>query len=427
MKKLKRVHFVGIGGVGVSAVARLLHLSGAEVSGSDISISPITEKLEDFGIKVHQGHNAAQLPAHADLVIHTIAVREDNPEISEAFGRGIQTATYPQMLSIISKNMTTIAVSGTHGKTTTTGMLAKVLKDAALDPTVIIGSLMKDSDSNLLVGKSQYFVVEACEYRRSFLNLYPKILIITNIDTDHLDYYKDLADIQSAFRELALRIPEDGAIICNTSHPNLLPILEGLSCKIIDYTLYIKEQTILKVPGKHNRENAAAVLAVADFLNVPLATAMASLSEFTGTWRRFDLRGQTPAGATLYDDYAHHPQEIMATLSGMKEMYPDKKRVAFFQPHLFSRTKLLLEEFSHAFGDADEIYLLPIYAAREGLDESINSHMLIEKIKASGKNAFHVETLEDAKNHLATFDANTVVAIMGAGNIYKLTELALEK
>jgi UDP-N-acetylmuramate--alanine ligase len=416
---LKKIHFVGIGGIGVSAVARMMHQDGKIVSGSDTSQSPITEKLASFGITIFPKHAAKNVPTDADLVIYTIAVPDTNPELVEARLKNIPTVTYPQMLAVISKNMTTIAVSGTHGKTTTTAMLAKIFGDAELDPTVIVGSLMKDSESNLRVGHSDYFIVEACEYRRSFLNLYPTILVITNIDEDHLDYYKDIADIQSAFREIVLRVPKHGAIICNVSDPRLAPVLEGLECTIIDYTK-IEKNFELQIPGKHNRQNAGAAYAVADFLKIDIEKIISSLENFTGTWRRFDLQGKTKNGATVYDDYAHHPQEIRATLQGMREMFPDKKRVVFFQPHLFSRTKSLLNEFATAFGDVDEVHILPIYPARESFDPSITSEMLVEKIHNTSSH--YIPTFIEAEEKIQTYGSDTVLITMGAGDIYKINK-----
>ena len=425
LDKIKKIHFIGIGGIGISAIARLMNMEGKKVSGSDMSDSPILKSLSDIGIKTIIGQNAKNIPENTDLIIHTIAISKDNPEIIEAQSRNIKIATYPEMLSVISKNMKTVAVSGTHGKTTTTAMLSKIMVDAGLDPTVIVGSLMKDSSSNLIVGKSNYFLVEACEYRRSFLNLYPNILIITNIEEDHLDYYKDLTDIQSAFRELVVRVPDDGALICNVSDPRLKSILYGLKCKVINYSTYIDPNLKLKVLGEHNRQNAGACLAVANFLKIDRNKAKKSLEEFSGTWRRFDLRGKTKSGTLIYDDYAHHPSEIMATLKGMKEMYPDLRRVAFFQPHLFSRTKSLLDQFSKSFVAVDEIYVLPIYAAREEFDSSINSSMLVEKIKSAGKKAYYLESFSEALICINKLGEMDVVVNLGAGDIYKLSESAV--
>ncbi len=418
LNQIKKVHFIGIGGIGISAIARLMHVSGKIVTGSDINTSHVTDQLTALGIQIFAGQTEENIGADVDLVVHTIAIPENNPELLRAHSHNIPTKTYPQMLALISKDMCTIAISGTHGKTTSTAMLAKICIDSSLDPTVIVGSLMKDSESNLIVGRSNYFIVEACEYRRSFLNLYPTVLAITNIDTDHLDYYRDLADIQSAFRELALRVPRSGAIICNPSDPKLIPVLDGLCCTIIDYTSYINTQRLLKAPGLHNQQNAAVAQAIAHFLAVDTTVIENSLAQFNGTWRRFDFHGKTKNGALLYDDYAHHPTEIKAVLQGLQEKHPSMKKVVFFQPHLFSRTKSLLKGFSQSFDLADEIYILPIYASREEFDPSITSEMLVKSIP--GKKAFLVKTFEDAQEKIQECAENTVIITLGAGDIYKL-------
>ncbi len=422
LDKINKVHFIGVGGIGISAIARLMKTYGKNVSGSDMSESVVTTKLSEFGIKIFTGHSAENIDQSVDLVIYTIAIPKDNPEYMEAEKRGIHMLSYPQMLSVVSKNMFTIAVSGTHGKTTTTAMLSKIMLDADFDPTVIVGSLMKNSDSNLIVGKSNYFLVEACEYRRSFLNLYPKILIITNVDTDHLDYYKDLSDIQSAFRELAERIPEDGVIICNKHDANLKPILNGLRCKIIDYLEYYDKDMILKSPGTHNKQNASATLAVSDYLKIDLAEAKKSLENFTGTWRRFEYIGITKNGTQIYDDYAHHPTEIKATISGVREMFPDKKCIIFFQPHLFSRTKLLIDEFARVLSQSDQTYILPIYASREIFDDSMKSEMLVKKINENRSGALYVKDFDECVKIIKKLDKNAIVLITGAGDVYKITK-----
>lgn len=418
LNQIKKIHFVGIGGVGISAIARLMHTSGKIVTGSDVSMSHITDRLSALGIEIFIGQDEKNIKTDVDLVIHTIAIPDNNPELTQARLYKIETRTYPQMLALISRNMLTVAISGTHGKTTTTAMLADICTNSLLDPTVIVGSLMKDSKSNLIVGQSNYFLVEACEYRRSFLNLYPTILAITNIDMDHLDYYKNLTDIQSAFRELALRVPKTGAIICNPNDPNLAPILKDLSCIVIDYTLYINTHRTLKIPGLHNHQNAAVAHAIAHFLTIDDRTIEKSLTQFNGTWRRFDFHGKTKNGALLYDDYAHHPTEIRATLQGLKEMYPHMRRVVFFQPHLFSRTKSLLKEFSKSFSAANETYILPIYASREEFDPTITSEMLVDSI--SDNTAFFIKNFDDARAKIQEFDENTVIITMGAGNIYNI-------
>lgn len=424
LNKIKKIYFVGIGGIGISAIARLMHMQGKNVSGSDTSKSLITDKLRETGLKINIGHKKENIEYDIDLIVKTIAISEDNPELLEAKSRNIQIKTYPEMLSIISKGMYTIAVSGTHGKTTTTAILSKILIDAGLDPTVIVGSLMKDSSnnsqSNLVTGHSKYFLVEACEYRRSFLNLNPRILIITNLEEDHLDYYKDLADIQSAFRELAIKIPTDGAVVCDTSNPHLEPVLKNLKCTIISYKPLLNTRLKMKSPGDHNQQNASAALAVANILMVDSHQSIKSIENFNGTWRRFDFQGKTENGALVYDDYAHHPQEIQAVLKGTREMYPDYKRVVFFQPHQFSRTKLLLEDFGRSFTDADEIYILPIYPARELFDTTINSKMLVDKIKLHNEKSYYIETFKESRSIIGNYDSNTIILTMGAGDVYKI-------
>jgi UDP-N-acetylmuramate--alanine ligase len=281
-------------------------------------------------------------------------------------------------------------------------------------------NLDENSDSNFIHGKSKYFVVEACEYRRSFLNLYPTILAITNIEEDHLDYYADISDIQSAFRELAQRIPKDGCIVCNQSDARVKPVLENVQCAVINYIPYVQANLTLAVPGKHNRLNAGVALAITEFLGVPKERAIESISHFRGTWRRFDYKGKTKRDTLLYDDYAHHPTEIRATLQGLREMFPNKKRVLFFQPHQYSRTKLLFSEFLKSFDDADVVYILPIFPARESFDPSITSQMLVEQINDSKVRV--VSSLTEAEEIIQTQDENTVVMTMGAGNVYTICE-----
>jgi UDP-N-acetylmuramate--alanine ligase len=327
----KNVYFIGIGGIGVSAIATLMKTMGKKVSGTDISTSPVTESLRKTGIKINKKHEAKNISNEIDLVIHTIAIQDTNPELATAKKLGIKTLTYPQALSIISKNLTTIAVSGTHGKTTTTAMLTDVFLKNKQDPTVIVGSILKGKKSNIIVGKSKYFIVEACEYRRSFLNLSPTVLIITNIKEDHLDYYKDISDIKKAFREIAVKIPRHGAIICDKSDENIKDVVKGLKCKIID-SKNLLDGLKLKIPGKHNRQNATKAFLVGDFFKLNQKVSLSALNKFEGTWRRSEYKGLNKNKAKIYDDYAHHPDEIRATLSGIKELYPNKSIKAYFQP-----------------------------------------------------------------------------------------------
>ena len=420
LSKVNLIYFIGIGGIGISAIARMMLLEGKKVAGSDSSQSEVTEELSKIGAEIFIGQKAENLKEGIDLVVYTIAITPENLEFVKAKELGIKMVSYPEMLGIISADKYTIAVSGTHGKTTTTAMIAKVMIDAGLDPTVIVGSLLKDHKSNFIAGKSKYFVVEACEYRRSFLNLSPKILVINNIDNDHLDYYKDIADIQSAFKELAMKIPEDGCLVCNVSDELLKPIIESVKCKVIDYVSGF-EKLNLKVPGNHNQSNANVAIKVLEILGIEKEKTIKSLEDFSGTWRRFEYKGETKNGALIYDDYGHHPTEIEATLLGAKEMFPDKNIVAIFQPHLFSRTKILAEQFGKCFKNVSEVILAPIYAAREVDDGSYNSEMLAKEIEKNGEKVSVLKTFENIVSYLSTLDKpNTVFITIGAGDIYKV-------
>lgn len=424
--KYKRVHFIGIGGIGVSAVARMMLYEGKEVTGSDRSESEITEMLEQIGIKVSYGQKAENISIGTDLVVYTVAITDDNPELMQAKKLSIATMTYPEFLGALSKDKFTIAVSGTHGKTTTTGMIAKILIDAGLDPTVIVGSLVKDSQgnrTNFIPGKSKYLVIEACEYRRSFLNYYPQILVVTNVDNDHLDYYKDVAEIQSAFNELAQRVPQDGFIVTDKNNSAIVPVLEDVEAKVVNYSLYNTLPMVLKVPGVHNKKNAAAAFAVAIAIGIEPKVAQASLESFAGTWRRFEYKGETKNGARVYDDYGHHPTEIKATLQGARELYPRERLIVAFQPHLYSRTKLLFDDFAAAFGQADEVVLAPIYAAREVDDGTVCSEILAAKISEHGAYAKSFSSLKEVENYLSEKSKKgDVIVVMGAGDIYKIAE-----
>jgi UDP-N-acetylmuramate--alanine ligase len=421
LKQANKIHFIGIGGIGISAIARMLLLEGKQITGSDRDETKVTEELRKAGATIFIGTRKENIPADCDLIIYTVAIPETDPEFIEAKRLNVKMLTYPETLNIISKEKYTIAVSGTHGKTTVTAMVAKVMIDAGLDPTVIVGSLI--GDTNFIMGQSKYLVVEADEYKKSFHNLEPSILVINNLDLDHLDFYKDLADIQDSFLHLAKKLPVDGFLICNTKLPNLKPIIENVKCKVIDYSeLELKEK--LLVPGEHNRQNAKTAFAVAKVLNIDLKKAESSLAQFAGTWRRFEYKGKTKTGALVYDDYAHNPQKVKAALQGAREMFPDKRIVVVFQPHLFSRTKLLLNEFATAFGDADEIILTPIFPAREVFDPTISSEILAERIRTTPVRSF--PDFASIVSYLQTsLGPNDVLITMGAGEQYKIGEVLL--
>ncbi len=445
-EKFKKVYFIGIGGIGMSAIARMFLLEGKEVFGSDLSASEVTDELQKLGAQINIGepkpvNGENFLPEGIDLVIYTVAIPETQPQLREARSRtesdgsNVPVFTYPEALGILSKNKFTIAVAGTHGKTTTTAMVAKILIDAGLDPTVIVGSFLKDQKSNFVAGKSKYFIVEACEYKRSFLNLHPDISIITNIDDDHLDYYKNMEGIQQGFTEFLGLVKNGGTVVTDSTHKNIAPVVRSVESQtdrkveLIDYN-QIEDSVSLKIPGQHNIQNAKAALVVAEIVGVAKDVALKALSNFSGTWRRFDYHGVAKSGVELYDDYAHHPSEISATLQAAREKFPknsnnpNRKIVIAFQPHLYSRTKEHLEEFAPAFSGADEILLLPIYAAREPKDPNISSELVVEKMKAAGLNAQFFPTFESAANYLNTdLKSGDVFFTMGAGDVSKIIDI----
>lgn len=429
----KKVHFVGIGGIGVSAIARMMIAEDKVVSGSDTFFSTLTEGLQKIGAKIFLGHSAGNVAQDIDLIVYTPAVDFENPELKKGKKLKIPILSYPEALGLISKDKYTIAISGAHGKTTTTAMIGKILIDAELKPSIIVGSLLKDYKSNFVAGSGKYFVVEACEYKKSFLNLNPKIIVITNIDNDHLDYYKNLNNIKKAFAKFAGKLGKNDFLVCDKNDKNLLTVVKKAKCKIIDYSK-IKVRFNLKIPGEHNIKNAQAATAVAKILKISPSISLKALNNFTGTWRRFEYKGKTNNGVLVYDDYAHHPTEIKATLKAAKEFFgkhkpfskTQRKLWCVFQPHLYSRTKLLLNDFGKSFDDADEIILADIYAAREKKDKSINSEILVDKIMKNGGKAVWMKSFDDIVFFLDKNVKNgDVVIIMGAGDIFKVGEKLL--
>lgn len=425
----KKIHFIGIGGIGMSALARFFKSKGVIVSGSDMSRSEITDTLEKEGIEIFLSQVAENISDEVDCVIYTIAVKEDNTEFIEVKKRGIPLFTYAEMLGKVSADYYTIAISGTHGKTTTTAMITKIFQDVQLKPNAIVGSLLSESKSNFVAGESNYFIVEACEYGRSFHNLSPTILVITNIEEDHLDYYADLAEIKGAFKEMVQKVPDNGYIICDPEDENLKEVIDGAKGQVINYKKYVEELPHLFVPGAHNRQNAAAALAVIDAVtttekHVEIQAAKESLKTFKGTWRRLEFKGETIHGALVYDDYAHHPSEIKSSLSALKEKYVDKKILVIFQPHLYSRTKSFLDGFADVLREfSDRVIVLPIYAAREKPDGTIDSMMLVEKIYED--KAEHADTFFDATKLALDKIINTdwVIVTVGAGDVSRISNM----
>ncbi len=453
------VYFMGIGGISMSGLAQILIEEGFKISGSDNKESALTKALEEKGVKIIYGQKAENIASSdkIDVVVYTAAVRADNPEFMAAKEAGIPMLTRAELLGQIMKEYELpVAISGTHGKTTTTSMLSKILLQADKDPTLSIGGVFKDIGGNIRVGKSEYFVTEACEYTNSFLSFFPKISVISNIDADHLDFFKDLNDIRRSFRKFAQLLPDDGSLVISGDIENLSEITEGLNCSIITYgskdsfdyyptditydaqgnpsfTAHIKGKKELPiklaVPGIHNVYNALAAIAVANILNIEDTHIISALSQFGGTSRRFEYKGEI-GGVTIIDDYAHHPTEIAATLTAAQN-YPHKKIWCVFQPHTYTRTKALLNEFASALSLADHVVLADIYAAREKDTLGISSRTLRDKIVESGHECHYFPTQENfneiEKFLLQNCTKGDLLITMGAGDVVKIGDELLGK
>ena len=443
------VFFVGIGGISMSGLAEILADAGFRVSGSDRAHSALTDMLESKSITVFYGQRAENITDDLDVVVFTSAIHPDNPEYIAAHEKGIPCLTRAELLGQLMKNyQTPVAVSGTHGKTTTTSMLSQILLQANTDPTLSIGGIFKPIGGNIRVGKSGYFVTEACEYTNSFLSFFPKIGVILNIEADHLDFFKDLADIRHSFRKFAELLPADGCLVINRSIENLEELTAGLPCRIITFGAdstadYYPEKITydelghptfllhspdgqtrtlsLQVPGEHNAMNALAACAVSDYLDIDREISKTALHDFGGTDRRFEYKG-TIGGVTIIDDYSHHPTEITAALKAARNC-PHNRLWCVFQPHTYSRTKSLLKDFAKALTLADKIVLADIYAARETDHLGISSETLKEEIEALGHECFYFPTFDEIENFLLENCINGDLLItMGAGDVLKIGE-----
>lgn len=437
-----KIHFIGIGGIGVSALAKYYLYRGEEISGSDLIYPKDVFSEEELKkIKFHLGHNSKNISKNIKLVIYSFAIEKNNPELLKAKKLKIPILSYPQALGKLTKNYYTIAVSGMHGKSTTTAMISQILIDAKLDPTVIIGSKVKNfgpkgEASNFRYGKSQFLVIEADEYRAGFLNHHPNILVITNIEPEHLDYYRNLENIFKAFSKLIFNLKgERKYLIVNKDDKGVRKliiknkkIIKEKGINLIFYSLKEKNIKIkLKVPGKHNISNALVALKVAEVLGVKKSIAIKSLEKFSGIWRRLEFKGIIN-GAKIFDDYGHHPTEIISTLQAAKEILPKKGRLfIIFQPHQYYRTYYLFDQFIHAFDLADYVVILDIYtvAGRESqsIIKKVNSEKLVKEIQKHKKNVFYLSSFNTAIKFLKTNLKNgDICLIMGAGNIYQLTQ-----
>lgn len=446
------IYFIGIGGISMSGLAEVLLEKGFSVSGSDMKESPLTHVLEQKGACIFYGQKYENLSGDIDLVVYTSAIHPDNPEFLAMKERKLPSLTRAQLLGQMMKNYETpIAVSGTHGKTTTTSMISEILLNAGTDPTLSIGGILKAIHGNIRVGHSGYFVTEACEYTDSFLSFFPKISIILNVEEDHLDYFKDISHIRNSFHRFAALLPDDGTLIINGNIPGIETITTQLSCSMITYgdseafdyypsqitynetgcasfTLNRRngssERFLLGVPGEHNIYNALAAIALADLLSIETAVVKQTLSGFKGTDRRFEYKG-TYHGTTIIDDYAHHPTEITATLNAAAN-YPHKTLWCVFQPHTYTRTKAFMKDFAKALSLADQIILAEIYPARETDTLGISSSTLQKEIEALGKRCCYFPSFAEIEKFISSnCQPGDLLITMGAGDVVNIGESLL--
>ncbi len=451
----KKIHCIGIGGIGLSAIAEILLNKGFQVTGSDMKESEITDRLIRDGACIFLGHRSKNVEG-ADLVVYSAAVGLDNPELQRAAQLGIPAITRAEMLGLLMKDHeNSIAIAGTHGKTTTTSMVSLILEDAGRQPTILVGGNLEKINGNVQVGEGSYFVTEACEYMDSFLSLHPKIEIILNIDSDHLDYFKDIDHIVSSFHKFASLVPEDGLIIAYDANPFVHSVIREMdnvitfgfsegcdyyvkdigfdesglpSFRVFNYTGELCAMK-LAVPGEHNILNALAAFSCCRELGVETGSIVRTLESFQGTQRRFDFIGITDNQVRVIDDYAHHPTEIRATLAAAANI-PHKDLWCLFQPHTYTRTMALFDDFTEAFDGADKIIMAEIYAAREKNIHKISSKELVNEIKKKypGKEVYYFSRFEDIANFVAdNSSSGDLVITMGAGDIYKVAEMILEK
>lgn len=446
----KSVHFIGVGGVSMSGLAEILLSQGYKVSGSDINYSDSIRHLETLGLTFYKGHNAQNINS-ADAIVYTSAVKADNPEMSEAKRSGKEVINRAELLGYIMNGYKkSIAVAGTHGKTTVTSMISYIFEKLSCDPTILVGAHLDIIGGNMKQGHSEYIIAEACEYCRSFLSFYPFAVTILNVEPDHLDYYKDADDYHSAYSEFLENVSRDGFVIACNEDKDLINIVKNVPQKLYTYgltegdftvknvctskagttfLLLYKEETICEVKlslhGNHNILNAVAALANAFVFGLDMQKSADALTDFSGASRRFEYRG-TLNDAEVYDDYAHHPTEIKATIDTAKGK-TSGRIICVFQPHTYSRTKAFLDDFANSFSGVDMLILADIYAAREKDDGSISSKMLADKIQMSIPECYYFDSFDKIADKVKSIvHKNDTVIIMGAGDIVKLTDILLQ-
>ncbi|WP_337928057.1 UDP-N-acetylmuramate--L-alanine ligase [Anaerotignum lactatifermentans] len=445
----EHIYFIGIGGISMSGLAEILASRGHQVSGTDVKETAVTKHLQSLGIHINFGHRAENITDDITLVVYTAAIHDDNPELRAAHEKGIRIMDRAHLLGqIMDEYHDSVAVSGTHGKTTTTSMVSEILLAAEKDPTITVGGILPTIGSNLRIGNSPYFVAEACEYFDSFLQFNPFIAIILNVESDHLDYFKTLENIRRSFHAFAQRVPDKGLLVISEKIDHVEELTDGLTCHVETFGLSEKANwraenivheadgrnsfdvyhngafftTIhLHIPGEHNITNALAAIGASAFLGAAPEDCVKGLHHYTGTERRFQLKGKKD-GITVIDDYAHHPTEIKAALAAAQNVQHNTTWCVF-QPHTFSRTRFLFDEFGEAFGDADEIIIADIFAARETDDGTVSAAQLADRIAQTGKSARYVGDFAAIEAYLREHcKSGDLLMTVGAGDVYKIGE-----
>lgn len=452
LSNMRHIHFIGIGGIMMSGIAEILLNRSYIVTGSDRDHSAMTKHLEKQGIKVTIGHKADNVVG-ADLVVYTSAVPDDNIELIKAKELEIQTVSRAEMIGLLMPEYkTSIAVAGAHGKTTTTSMISNILNASDFDPTILVGGISTNLGSNVQIGDTSVFLLEACEYKENFLHFNHNVGVILNIDEDHLDYFEDLDHIISAFIKFGKKIPESGMLIINNDDYNAKKILSHVNCGITTFGIntqsdfqaknitfnneghskfdvYHNDELYgsftLKFPGQHSIYNALAAIVSAYTLAIPLEQITSAMKSYEGTKRRFEVLGKYN-DAIVIDDYAHHPTELKATLAAAKKL-PGGKIVCIFQPHTYTRTKDLLLQFATAFNDADSVIITDIYAAREENTVNIHSKDLVAEIAHENDRVKYIETFEEIVDFIkATAQPDDIILTLGAGNIREVGEAIIK-
>jgi UDP-N-acetylmuramate--alanine ligase len=448
--RLRRLHFVGAGGVGMSGLAEILLLSTPlEISGCDLQRSENTDRLTRLGARIAYAHDPSHV-AEADLVVISAAIDERNPEVAAARDRGIPVIRRAEMLAEIMRLKQGVAIAGTHGKTTTTSLTGMVLTEAGFDPTIVVGGQVRILGTNARLGKGDFLVAEADEYDRSFLELTPVVAVVTNVGADHLDCYRDLSDILDAFVVFANRVPFYGAVIACADDPGVRQILPRIKRRIVTYgetreaSLRAREIRLeasgtsfevwegetwslgsvrLAIPGRHNVANALAAIAVGRELSIPFPTIARALAAFTGVVRRFETKGERD-GVLVVDDYAHHPTEITATLAAARQLYPGRRLVVVFQPHLYSRTRDFAAEFGRSLLGSDVAIVTDVYPSREKPMAGVTGEIVVRAARDAGHgNVSYMSEKKDVSGELVRLvHSGDVVLTLGAGDVVRIGE-----